>query len=935
MSVKIVQCRVNHKHNPLAYQIETPIFSFKVIESEGKHQEAARIVVSKDDNFESIIIDTGWSHNLDSLGHAIEMTLAPLTRYYWMVSVRSEAGDEATSELNWFETGKINQAWSAKWISCKENEGRHPIFRKKISLKEKVAKARLYICGLGLYEATINQKKVGNEFLTPYSNNYNEWLQYQTYDITEHLIEENEIEVVLGNGWFKGRFGFDKTDKTNHYGDAWELIAEIHIEYIDGTTEIFDTDESWKVRYGNILTSSIYDGESVNNTLEDTEEESVILSHRGSDKLVERLSLPVTIQERLKPLELIITPKGETVLDMGQNHAGIFELTIHEPKGTQIHLQFGEILQDGNFYRDNLRTAKAEYWYVSNGEATTLRPKFTYYGYRYVKIEGVNGFNKDDFTSCVLYSYLPKIGVLSTGNEKVNRLIENVDWSLKSNFIDVPTDCPQRDERMGWTGDAQVFSKTASYLRDSYAFYEKYLYDIGQEQKRTAGRVPNYIPSFGDEGTSSVWGDAVCIIPWNVYMFTGDTEILEKSFPSMIAWLRYIQKIDGKDKGWDNFFHFGDWLALDRKNGVANEVMGATPIDYISRVYYLNSLKIVWKTATILGETKLADEFKEMANDIASYVQNEYFSPNGRSVVQTQTGLLMALQFELINKTDFIIKTLKEKFEETNHKLDTGFIGTSMICDVLAENGMIDLAYELLLNEEFPGWLYAVNLGATTIWERWNSVSPDGKISGSGMNSLNHYSYGSIVEFLFKHCAGIQPREEAPGFRKAKIAPQLNWYLRKVSASYQSQAGTYSVQWELIDSNHVTINVEVPFNCQAVLMLPNADLSMIKNKDNPIFEHIEGEACLLHPGKYSVTYETTKNFRKIYNTYSPIKELLYHSAIKKFLEQNSPTILQVPVEMRHYSMREMAINFMGGDEDEKRQITQQFDQLDAVLETIE
>ena len=487
---------------------------------------------------------------------------------------------------------------------------------------------------------------------------------------------------------------------------------------------------------------------------------------------------------------------------------------------------------------------------------------------------------------------------------------------------------------MGWTGDAQVFSKTASYLHDCYAFYEKYLYDISQEQKRKAGKVPNFIPSFGDEGTSSVWGDAVCIIPWNVYVFSGDKRILEKTFPSMVSWLSYIQKIDEKNNGWNDVFHFGDWLALDKKNGVKNEVMGATPVDYIARVYYLNSLRIAAKTASILGEQEQAETFDQRSHSLAQYIREEYFSMNGRSVIQTQTGLLMALAFDLIDPKDKIIQALLNKFEETNHKLDTGFIGTSMICNVLTENGMEDLAYELLLNEEFPGWLYAVNLGATTVWERWDSVLPDGSISDSGMNSLNHYSYGSIVEWLFKHGAGIQPCEDEPGMRKVKLAPKLNWALKTLSCGYKSPSGDYHIQWELIDGNHVKIDIEVPFNCEAALILPHIRLADYISSDNPMFDYLVDDCCILLPGKYTVTYETTKNFKKIYNTFTPIKELLYHSKVKKFLAENSPTIFDVPLEMRHLSMREMAENYIGNDAVMKKQITQQFDQLDEVLEQI-
>lgn len=933
--MKIIDCQVNHKTNPLGYLMDYPVFSYLIVESEGKKQAAARIKISLDEKFETVVEDTGWSTDINPLGHAIPLNLQPCTRYFWTVTIKSDVNEIATSRTNWFETGKQNQVWTGKWITCSQKTGRHPIFSKTFVTNKSIKSARLYICGLGLYEAYMNGVKVGREYLAPYCNNYSEWLQYQSFDITNSLSKENKIEVLLGNGWFKGRFGFDESEGINHYGDAWELVSEIHIQYADDTVERISTDESWNVRYGNILESSIYDGEVVDSTLTDTETSSCLLSSRRTDLLTERLSTPVLIQEELKPVELIQTPLGEIVLDLGQNHTGIFKLKVNEKKGTVIKLQFGEILQGGNFYRENLRTAKAQYTYISNGDPVEISPKFTFYGYRYVKVEGIEFLEKNDFTSYVLHSQLPKIGFIETGNTKVNKLIENVEWGLKSNFIDVPTDCPQRDERMGWTGDAQVFSQTALYLRNCYSFYEKYLYDLSKEQLSAFGRVPNYVPSFGDEGTSSVWGDAACIIPWNVYLFSGDKEILKSQYPSMLAWVDYIRKIYNDHNEWDSVYHFGDWLALDTHANGKNEVRGATPIDFITRVYYYNSVRITAKTAQLLSKNKDAKRLKELEDELLHHIQNEYFTNNGRSVVQTQTGLLMSLNFDLIENKEKIISRLKEKFEETDHKLETGFVGTSMLCTVLSQFGMEDLAYELLFNEEFPGWLYAVNLGATTIWERWNSVQEDGTISDSGMNSLNHYSYGSIVEWIFKYCMGISPLENHPGFTKVRIAPQLNWKMRKLDATYNSVAGAYHVRWELINGEHVELKVTVPFNCEAILDLPNFAEGEYLKCDNTSIKEIKEGQYILEPGKYMLSYKTNKNFKKIWSTYTPIKELLYHSEIKKILTKYSPTILDVPKEMRHQSIRDISSKYVGNDDNLRQQLDEQFTQMDQLLATIE
>ncbi len=407
----------------------------------------------------------------------------------------------------------MDEEWQAKWISCNSDEKRHPVFEKQLNIKNPVKSARLYITGLGLYEVYINGGRAGNEHLTPYSNDYNEWIQYQTFDITEQLKDNAAISVLLGNGWYKSRFGFSAIEDKGFYGNEWKFIAEINIEYADGSKEVIGTDDTWTVKRSKIIFSNLYDGEQIDETLPELPEEKAFLCEAPKGKLTPRLSIPVVIHEEIKPIDLITTPKGEKVLDMGQNFAGIFRLHIKEPAGTKIHIQTGEVLQNGCFYNENLRTAKSEYIYITDGKERDITPHFTYYGYRYVKIEGISDLKKEDFTGLALYSDIEQTGDIATGNELLNKFISNVRWGMKSNFIDVPTDCPQRDERMGWTGDAQVFSPTATYLADTYAFYSKYLYDMAMEQKALGGKVPDVVPSCGIETTACVWGDASCIIP--------------------------------------------------------------------------------------------------------------------------------------------------------------------------------------------------------------------------------------------------------------------------------------------------------------------------------------------------------------------------------------------------------------------------------------
>ena len=816
--MEIIHLKTNHIESPIGFQMNQPVFSWQVEGAKGKFQKSARIKVASDPAMTCILADTGWSAALDSLASPVELALTPRTRYYWTVSVETDAGETAESPVSFFETGKMGETWAARWITCDRTD-RHPVFHRDIAVTKALASARLYICGLGLYEAEINGVRVGNEYMTPYCNNYAAWVQAQSYDVTELLQTGGRLSVTIGDGWYMGRFGF--FGKHNLYGSEPKLIAEVRLRYADGSEETVGTDERWSVTRGKIAFSNIYDGEHRDDTLPEADPEPVRLTDMPTP-ITDRYSLPVTVHEKIKPVALIHTPKDEMVLDLGQNLTGIFSLRLNEKAGTLVHLQMGEVMQDGCFYNDNLRSAKAEYIYTCPGGEVVLEPKFTFYGYRYVKVEGVPNLRPDDFTALVLYSDLPETGMLTTGHDKVNRLIENVKWGQKGNFLDVPTDCPQRDERMGWTGDAQVFSATACFLRDSYAFFRKYLHDMNSEQKTLDGMVPDVIPSFERDyqGTACVWGDAATIIPWNLYVFYGDKSILADSFDGMKAWVDYIRRYDGDTHAWREHFHYGDWLALDLPANAPDERKGGTDEGYIAYVYYMNSAEIVSRTAKILGREAEARGYAALAEDLRAFIRQEYFSPNGRCVADTQTGLLLALQYDLSPCPDACRKRLAEKLAMNGGKLQTGFVGTPFLNRQLTEAGMERTAYDLLLNEEYPGWLYEVNLGATTIWERWNSLEPDGTVSSTGMNSFNHYAYGAIAEWMYRYMAGLQPMETEPGFRKVQIAPVPDVRIGHLKMRYTSAAGTYCVSWEVLNEDTLHLRIEVPFGCEAELTLP-------------------------------------------------------------------------------------------------------------------
>ena len=923
--MRVYDAKVNHMTNPMGFFMDGVSFSWKVDEARGKAQKVARVRVAADEKMQEILFDSDMDEQADSLAYPVELALEPRTRYFWQVTVLSDAGEEADSEVQWFETSKMSEEWTGKWLTCDNTEKRHPIFSKEIAPAKEVAKARLYVTGLGLYEAYIDGKKVGDEYLTPYSNNYNRWVQYQTYDITDQIAGGGKLSILLGNGWYKGRFGFSAFEDKGYYGNEWKVIADVVLTYTDGTEEVIGTDESWTVTRSRIMFSNLYDGEQIDATAPELPAEEPTVCDAPKGRLEARRSLPVVAHEHIKPVELIHTPAGEQVFDMGQNFAGIFTFRVKEPAGTKIHIQTGEVLQKGNFYNENLRSAKSEYIYISDGNETVIRPHFTYYGYRYVKVEGVSDLKIEDFTGLALYSDIEMGGDVETGHDLVNQLVSNVCWGMKGNFIDVPTDCPQRDERMGWTGDTQVFSPTATFLADTYAFYSKYLHDMYTEQMDLDGMVPDVVPSAGVHSTACVWGDSSCIIPWNMYQFYGDKKILEDQYDSMRNWVDYISRVDGDNHGWRSVFHYGDWLALDNPSGKTDEVMGGTDEGYIANVYYAASAGIVAKAARVLGYEADAKTYQALCDEQFEEVEKEYFSQTGRCCIKTQTALILALKYHLSENEELTKKTLRLLFQISGDKLKTGFTGMPLMCPVLSENGMNDLAYTLLLNEDYPGWLHEVKLGATTVWERWNSLDENGDISSTGMNSLNHYAYGSILEWVFRYVTGFRVSEEHPGSRHLLIAPTLNWKLKRAKGSYHSAAGTYETSWELADPSHVTVKVTVPFGCTAEIVLPLVSQETLADQSNPLFADVRDGKCFVGAGTYEVSYETTKPAKKMYSTYTPIQELVNNPEIVSAMGEQLH-LDQIPGQALAASFRQLAEAYPSAS-----MSAEMLDQLDAAL----
>lgn len=825
----ISRLRVNHKKNPLGFNLAKIHLSWEVKDVCGKWAVETRIIVSESSNMEKLVYDSGVQENYHENQMLFSFDLKPRTRYYWQVEVKDDKGDCAKSNPAWFETGKLQESWTAKWIGTEENEKRMPLLYKEFELKEKPESVRWHVCGLGLYEAYVNEKKAGREFLMPGYHCYDSFLEYQTLDVTELLSQgKNKIAVLLGEGWYKGRFGFDG-DYRNLYGNQKKCIGELHIRYANGQEECIVTDSSWKAEESSICENGIYDGEHIDETLEHK-----MLSVEEIEEtrpLVERFNPRIHKVEEFQPVS--VKQEDEALLlDFGETVTGWVEITGAFETGQKVMMQYGEVLQKGRFYRDNLRTAKAEFTYVSKGKGETIRPHFTYYGFRYVKIKGLNPEKEYKFIAYRIMSDIERTGWVATDHDKVNHLLENTLRSQKCNFLDIPTDCPQRDERMGWTGDAGIFASTACFHMDSGSFFHHYMKNMQAEQEKCNGAIPFFVPRpkvkkeehtnpFYLDSGAAVWGDAATLIPWRLYQFYGDKAMLEEQYPVMKAWVDYEYERTKENEIpylWQNDRQLGDWLALD--NGNINNPIGKTDSGFIASVYHYWSTKMVKEAAESLGleESKVyAEREKEIRNAILNY----YFPDKKFCLEYTQTACALLLYLKLYpeGEREVITAKLAELLKKNNGHLNTGFVGTPILCMALSENGQNQLAYDLLLNEDYPGWLHEVNLGATTVWERWNSLEEDGSISGTGMNSLNHYAYGSIAEWIYRYMCGLNPSiGEAV---KMTIYPMPDQRLKKAEGSWRSVFGKYVCAWNWKSEQEVVCNIEVPFNANARFILPD------------------------------------------------------------------------------------------------------------------
>jgi len=838
--------------NPLGIDVRQPRLSWKLqADGRGALQSAYQLRVAANPDGSGLVWDTGKVESDQSVHVAYAgPALAARQRCWWQVRVWDRDGAASDwSEAAFWEMGLLD-GWQADWITPDWDEDLSqsqpaPHLRRAFTLDGAVASARVYVTSLGLYELHLNGQRVGDGLLTPGWTAYDKHLQYQTYDVTALLAEgENALGALLGDGWYRGWLGFE--GNRNTFGDRLALLLQLEVTYADGRTLTIASDSGWKATTGPLLSSDVYMGEIYDARLEltgwaapaydDRAWKGVRVYEHGKAMVSAQVAPFMRRQEELKPVKFFHTPAGELVYDFGQNMVGWVRLKVSGPAGAVITLRHAEVLdQQGNVYLANLRTAKQMIQYTLKGEGVEVfEPFFTFMGFQFVRVEGLPGEPAEDtLTGIVVHSEIPSTGEFECSNPLINQLQHNIVWGQKGNFVDVPTDCPQRDERLGWTGDAQVFIRTATFNRDVAAFFTKWLRDLAAEQ-RPSGGVPMVIPdvmgrasrSFMPEASSAAWADAAVICPWTIYQSYADTRILEAQYESMAAWIGYMRAAAGETDLWTTGFHFGDWL--DYRGRGEMDAAPITDRELIASAFYAYSTSLMMKTALALGREADAQMYADLLARIKAAFCREFVTPDGRVASNSQTSYVLALHFDLLPE-DLRPKAaarLAEQVKRYNYHLTTGFVGTPYLCGVLSRFGYTALAYELLNQETYPSWIYPVKMGATTIWERWDGIKPDGSFQDVGMNSFNHYSYGAIGEWMYRVAAGIELDPLQPGYKHALIQPEPGGGLTHVRAALETPYGRLASAWQLGDDGF-KLQVSVPANTRATVRIPGSSLAQV------------------------------------------------------------------------------------------------------------
>lgn len=704
-----------------------------------------------------------------------------------------------------------------------------PLLYREFDLDCTVHCAFLYVSAHGVYELELNGTRVGDEVLAPGWTKYDERLMFSTHDVTAMLrFGSNRIGAWLGDGWFRGRIGLEG-GAANRYGERIALIAQLEVHCTDGHLHVIDTDASWRACHGPIVSSGLYEGETF-----DARRHDVAWSHPTTalagmpvdvlafDHVTLRPAMlpPVRRHEELAPT-LLRERDGDWLLDFGQNASGRLRISVDAPAGHIVELGHAEVLEHGELGTRPLRQALSIDRYVADGNGvTTWEPRFTIHGFRYAEVRNVPpGFSLDDVRMIVCHSDLQRRGHFESSHALVNRLHENVVWSTKSNFVSIPTDCPQRDERMGWTGDIAAFVDTASFLYDVDAFLASWLEDLALEQRKI-GTVPvfaPYFPTVFPATPMALWGDAAVLVPYALYQRFGDLAVLRAQYESMTTWVDQVAASSDEDGVWRKGMQLGDWL--DPAAPPGRPAQARTENKLVATAYAHLVARRMAEIARILGHEDDATKYAAQAAHIRAGFRAEYVTPNGRMASDAQTAFALALMFDLLDVDQ--LDTASARFAQLviaeEFHIGTGFAGTPLLCPALTRIGRTDLAYAMLLETGCPSWLYPVTMGATTIWERWDSMLPNGDINPGDMTSFNHYALGAVADWLHRTVAGIAP--DAPGYRRIRFAPVPGGGLTHASASIDTAYGTASIAWRRTEDS-LTVDLEVPPNVVATLALP-------------------------------------------------------------------------------------------------------------------
>jgi alpha-L-rhamnosidase len=833
---------LNARVNPLGISTNDISFSWAVTAKEcGVAQSAYQIRVGTKERGSDV-----WDSGRVAADRQIDIVLPdsarldPATRYFWQVKIWNASG-EATdwSDPAWFETGLLSPAdWSnAKWItnfsSASNAAPSLPIFRKEFELKKKIKAARVYASAFGVYQLSLNGQKIGDQFLAPGWTDYSHRIQYQTYDVTGLLKKGgNVIGAALGDGWYRGNVGMHWHGV---YGDTLALIAKLQVTYTDGSSESFVTDGSWRAADGPFVRADLQDGEDYDARLEPAgwnrpgfdaaKWTGAVAVSENLSKLVPQPDEPVRATEMLTAWTRTEPLPGTFVYDLGQNMVGVARLKMTGKKNQTIRIRYAEELnrtgdKRGRLYTENFRKAKVTDTYTFAGDGTVIyQPTFTQHGFRYVEITGLDSPPAtNDVQGIVLSSDLPDIGDLRLSNPLLDQLVRNIGWGQRGNFLSIPTDTPARDERLGWTGDINVFAPTACRYRDARAFLTKWMDDLRDAQKPD-GNIPAVVPQpqhqFDQTGVG--WSDAFITVPYAVWHATGDARILRRNWDAMKRFYRFVHDSATQDgnlleEGRSSWFS-GDWLNLENVNRLDEHRLIAT-------AYFAEDTRMMGEMAAAVGETNLAAELQSMVPKIREAFVAAYRRPDGSIDIGTQTVYAMALGMDMIadpTQREQTANKFVEKLAADNFHLKTGFLGTPWLLPALSKIGRDDLAMKLLLNEDYPSWGFEIRMGATTMWERWNGIRPDGSFGPVDMNSFNHYAYGAVGDWMFQQLGGLQSL--APGYKKSRIAPLIGaGGLNHARCSLQTSYGRLASEWNLANGQ-ATLAITVPANTTAEVMI--------------------------------------------------------------------------------------------------------------------